>query len=169
MHHQTTRNKSGEESPHVPSPPPQRGRGEDTPFENCAQKRRVGATNANIYTPFCTDVTSVISPLAIEGHTDEDGKIKPAPVTVKIEGAEREKEEVMAPAATTTALAQLTCCICGLQSSCKTARYACRRVGRNCYSYQVWGAIMVHRTRHRQDTQLRPTRRQAHRAVLHDD
>ena len=92
LHHRTKLTKSGENSPPVPPPPPQRGGGEDNPFENCAQKRRVGTTNANLYTPFCTDVTSLCFPLAIEGHTDEDGKTKPAPITVKIEEAERGKE-----------------------------------------------------------------------------
>ena len=38
-----------------------------------------------------------------------------------------------------------------------------------CSSCQVWGATLVHRTRHRQDTQLRPTRRQAHHVVLQVD
>ena len=60
-------------------------------------------------TPFYTDVTSVISPLSIEGSTDEDGETKPAPVTVKIEGAERGKKGGTAPAAKTTAPAQLAC------------------------------------------------------------
>ena len=54
-------------------------------------------------------MTSVIAPLAIEGHIDEDGERKPAPVMVKIEGAERGKEERTAPAATITAPAQLAC------------------------------------------------------------
>ena len=86
------------------------------------------------------DVTSVIAPLAIEGRTDKDGERKPLPVTVKIEGSERGKEEGTAPAATTTAPAQLAChaggsCFdCGLQLSCKTLRCACRQVGRNCVS-----------------------------------
>ena len=111
LHHRTTLTKSGEESPPRSSPPTAKGGGggEDTPFENCAKKRRVGTTNANIYTPFCTDVTSVIAPLEIEGHTDEDGETKPAPITVKIEGAERGKDEGTEPAATTTAPAQLAC------------------------------------------------------------
>ena len=121
-------------------PPPQRGGGEETPFENCAKERHLSTTNANMYTPFCTDVTSVIAPLAIEGCTDKDGEQKPAPVMVKIEGAERGKEEGTAPAATTMAPAQLAChaggacCNCGLQSSCRTARCTFRRVGRNCMS-----------------------------------
>ena len=85
------------------SSPTAKGGGEDIPFENCTKKRRVGTTNASLYTPFCTDVTSVIAPIAIEEHTDEDGKTKPAPVMVKIEGAERGKKEGTAPAATTTA------------------------------------------------------------------
>ena len=46
---------------------------------------------ANLYTPFCTDVTSVISLLAIEGHTDKYGERKPVPVTFNIKGAERGK------------------------------------------------------------------------------
>ena len=87
------------------------------------------------------DLTSVISPVEIEGHTDKDGKRKPAPVTVKIEGAERGKEEGTAPAANTMAPAQLAChaggacCDCELQSLCKTARCACRQVGRYYVSY----------------------------------
>ena len=64
---------------------------EDAPFENCAKKRRVGTTNAILYTPFFTDVTSLCAPLSLEGHTDVDGDTKPAPVVVKIKGAERGK------------------------------------------------------------------------------
>ena len=41
-------------------------------------------------------------------------------------------------------------------------------VGR-CWSCRVWGASLAHRTRHRQDTQLRPATRQPHRMVLHND
>ena len=140
LHHWTKLTKSGEYSPPVPPPIPQMGGGKDTPIENCAKKRRVGTTNANIYTPFCTDVTSLCAPLEIVGHTDEDGETKPVPVTVNIEGAEIEKEKGTAPAATTTAPEQPAClsigacCDCGLQSSCKTTRCACRRVGRNCVS-----------------------------------
>ena len=36
-------------------------------------------------------------------------------------------------------------------------------------SCRVWGATLAHRTRHRQDTQLRPARWQAQRAVLQDN
>ena len=32
----------------------------------------------------------------------------------------------------------------------------------------VWGVTLAHRTRHRQDIQLRPATRQPHHAVLHD-
>ena len=60
----------------------------------------------------------MIALLAIEGCTDEDGKRKPAPVTVKIKGAERGKEEETAPAATTTEPAQLACHAGG--ASCKS-------------------------------------------------
>ena len=110
FYHRTALTKSGDESPPVPPPPTAKGEGgEDTPFENSAKKRRVGTTNANLYTPFCTDVTSVIAPLTIEGHTDKDGEIKPAPITVKIERAERGKEEGTAPATTTMAPALLVC------------------------------------------------------------
>ena len=91
LHHRTKLTESGEESPPVPPPPPQRGGVEDTPFTNCAKKQRVGTTNTNLYTPFCTDVMSVIAPLAIEGRTDEGGERKPASVTVKIEGSEMGK------------------------------------------------------------------------------
>ena len=38
-----------------------------------------------------------------------------------------------------------------------------------CVSCRVWGATLAHRTRHRQDTQLRPATPQPHCAVLHDD
>ena len=50
------------------------GGGKDTPFENCAKKRRVGTTNANLYAPFCMVVTSATTPLAIGRVTDEYGK-----------------------------------------------------------------------------------------------
>ena len=95
-----------------------KGGGEDAPFENRAKKRCVGTINVNIYTPCCTDVTSLGVPLAIEGHADGDGETKPAPVVVKIEGAERGKEGGTAPAVTTTApeqpagLSGDACCKC---------------------------------------------------------
>ena len=82
----------------------------------------------------------MISPLAIEGHTDKDGEIKPAPVTFKIKGEERGKDEGTALAATTMTPALLAChaggacCKYGLQSSCKTTRCACHQAGRNCVS-----------------------------------
>ena len=88
LHHQ----KTFIISPRSSSPATKGGGGKDSPFENCAQKRRVGTTNANLYTPFCTDVTSLCAPLAIEGHTYGDDETKTVPVTVKIEGAERGKE-----------------------------------------------------------------------------
>ena len=58
----------------VLNPKTQRGRDEDTPFGNCAKKQRVGKTNANLYAPFCTFVTSVTTPLEKGGVTDEDGE-----------------------------------------------------------------------------------------------
>ena len=70
----------------VPPPPPQRGKGEDAPSENCAKKRRVGRKYVHLFTPFCTEVTSLCAPLEIGGHTDRIGKNSPAPVAVKIEG-----------------------------------------------------------------------------------
>ena len=157
------------------SPPPIAKGGEDTPFENCVKKRRVGTTNATLYAPFYTVVTSVTSPLAKGGSTDEDGERKPAPVTVKIEGSERGEEEGTASAANTTAPAQLSChdggacCKCRYQSYCKTTWCACRRAGRNCVSCWclVWCANVAPQTR--QDEQLRPARRQAHHVVLQYD
>ena len=90
LHHRTKLTESGEESPPVPPPPHRKGGwGEDAPFKNCAKKLCVGTTNAILYTPFCTDVTSLCAPLAIEGHTDGDGDTKPAPVVVEIKGTER--------------------------------------------------------------------------------
>ena len=119
------------------------------------KKRRVGTTNGNLYPPFCKVVTSATTPLAIGGVTDEDGEQKPAPVPVKLEGLEGGKEKGAAPAANTTAPAQLTChaggscCKCGYQSSCKTARCACHRAGCNCVSCWclVWCANLVPKTR----------------------
>ena len=49
------------------------------------------------------EVTSLCAPLAMEGHTDGDGKEIPAPIAVKLEGAERGKKGGTAPAVTTTA------------------------------------------------------------------
>ena len=111
LHHRTRLTKSGENSPPVPPPPTAKGGrgGEDTPFENCAKKRRVGTTNSTLYALFCTVVTSVTAPLEIGGSTDKDGERKPAPVTVKIEGAERGKEEGTVPAENTTAQEQMAC------------------------------------------------------------
>ena len=122
--------------------PPQHkgGGGEDAPFENCAKKQRVGTKPAHLSTPYCTEVTSLCAPLAIEGHTDGDGEEIPAPVVVKLEGAERGKKGGTVPAVTTTApdkptgLAGDACCECGQQSSCNTARCGCWVVGRNCVS-----------------------------------
>ena len=89
LHHQTKLKTSGEDSPPVPPPPTTKGGGvEDAPIENCAKKRRVGTTIAHLYTPSFTEVTSLWAPLAIEGHIYGYGEEKPAPVTVKIEGAQ---------------------------------------------------------------------------------
>ena len=120
-------------------------------------------------------MTSVTAPLAIGGSTDKDGERKPAPVTFNIEGAERGKEQGTAPAANTTAPAQLVChaggacCKCGYQLSCKTMRCAYRRAGRNCVS--CWCLVRCANVapQTRQDEQLRPDRRQAHRVVLQDN
>ena len=92
LHHRTKYTESGEISPPVPPPPPQRGKGEDAPSENCAKKRHVGRKYVHLFTPFCTEVTSLCAPLEIGGHTDGDGENPPAPVAVKIEGAERGKK-----------------------------------------------------------------------------
>ena len=107
LHHQTKLTISG----FTPRSSPATAKGgiEDTPFENCAKKRRIGTTSANIYASFCTVVTSATVPPAIGGITYKYGEQKPAPVPVKIDRSEREKEEGTAPAANTTALAQLAC------------------------------------------------------------
>ena len=78
--------ESGEKSPPVPPPPPQRGKGEDAPSENCAKKWRVGKKYVHLFTPYCTEVTSLCVPLEIGGHTDGDGENLPASVVVKLEG-----------------------------------------------------------------------------------
>ena len=89
LHHRTKFTESGEKYPPVPPPPPpQRGRGEDAPIENCAKKRRVGMIPAHLFTPYCTEVTSLCAPLEIEGHTDGDGEELTAPVAVKLEGGD---------------------------------------------------------------------------------
>ena len=85
-------------------------------------------------------MTSLCVPLEIGGHTDGDGENLPAPVVVKLEGAERGKSGGTAPAVNTpapdkpTGLAGDACCECGQQSSCNTARCGCWVVGRNCVS-----------------------------------
>ena len=53
LRHRTKFTKPGENSPPVPSPPPQRGRGEEAPNKNCAKKRRVGTNPAHLSTPYC--------------------------------------------------------------------------------------------------------------------
>ena len=118
LHHWTRLTKSGKNSSPVPPPPPQRGGGEDTPFENCAKKRRVGTTDATLYATFCMVVTSVTAPLEIGGSTDKYGKWKLVPLTMKIEGSERGKEKGTAPAANTTAPAQLACRASGACFDC---------------------------------------------------
>ena len=77
FHHWTKLTKSGEDSPPVhPPPPPQRGGGGgDAPFGNCTKKRRVGTTITHLYTPYCTEVTSLCSPLAIEGRVIQRWKM----------------------------------------------------------------------------------------------
>ena len=128
LHHRTKLTESGETSPPVPPPPPQRGKGEDAPSENCAKKRRVGKNYVHHFTPYCMEVTSLCVPLEIGGHTDGDGENLPAPVVMKLEGAERGKSGGTAPAVNTpapdnpTGLAGDACCECGHTSSCKTAR-----------------------------------------------
>ena len=74
LHYQKKFTESGEKSLPVPPPPPQRGRGEDAPFENCTKKRRVGRISAHLFTPYCTEVTSLCAPLEIGGHTDGDAE-----------------------------------------------------------------------------------------------
>ena len=77
----------------------------------------------HLYTKYCMEVTSLCASLAIEGHTDGDGKKKHAPVAVKLEGAEQGKEGGTAPAVTTMApdkpagLSGDACCKCGHQLS----------------------------------------------------
>ena len=145
------------------------------PFENHAKKRRVGTLNVNLYTPCCTDVTSLCAPLALEGHIDRDGKKKHAPVVVKIEGEEWGKEGGTAPAVTTTAPEQLTglagdaCCECGHQSSCKTTPCGYWVEGRNCMSCRCLARCANVAPQTRQDKQRRPSRKKPHRVVLHDN
>ena len=97
------------------------------PIENCAKKRRVGRISAHLFTPYCTEVTSLCAPLEIEGQIDRDGKKLSAPVAVKIEGTGRGKKGETEPAVNTpapdkrTGLAGDACCKCGQQLSCKTA------------------------------------------------
>ena len=67
------------------------------------KKRRVGRKYVHHFTPFCTKVTSLCALLEIGGHTDGDGENPPAPVAVKIEGAERGKNGETAPAVNTPA------------------------------------------------------------------
>ena len=164
LHHRTKFTASGEISPPVPPPPSQRGEGEDAPVNNCAKKRRVGRISAHLFTPFCTEVTSLCASLEIGGHTDGDGENLPAPVAVKIEGAGRGKKGETAPAVNTpapdkpTGLAGDACCECGQQSSCKTARCGCQVAGRNCVSCQCLVRCANVAPQTRQDT-LRPTQR----------
>ena len=72
--------------------------------------------SAHLFTPYCTEVTSLCAPLEIGGHTDGDVKKLPAPVAAKIEGAGRGKKGKTAPAVNTpapdkpTGLASDTCC-----------------------------------------------------------
>ena len=80
-------NKIGRRFPPRYSPPTTKGGEWRLPLRKLRQKRRVGTTIAHLCTPYCTEVTSLCAPLAIEGHTDGDGEAKPAPVAVKIEGA----------------------------------------------------------------------------------
>ena len=82
-------------------------------------------------------MTSVTAPLEIGGGTDEDGGRKPAPVAVKIEGAERGKEEGTAPAANTTAPAQLACHVCG--ACCDCGLHDDRRIA---WSYRMTVALI---------------------------
>ena len=63
-------------------------------------------------------MTSLCAPIAIEGHTDGDGKKIPSPVAVKLKGAEQGEKGETAPAVTSTApdkptgLAGDACCEC---------------------------------------------------------
>ena len=143
-------------SPCSPPPPTAKGGGGwGRPLQKLRQKTARRYNKHDSLHAFCTDMTSLCDPLAIEGHTDGDGNTKPASVAVHIEGAERGKEGGEAPAATTTApeqpacLSGDACCKCGLQSLCKTTRCGCRRAGRNCVSCRclVWCADVAPQTR----------------------
>ena len=90
-------------------------------------------------------MTSVTSPLAIEGVKDGDGQVNLASRSVDIEGGNGGKEKAVAPAEHTTApahsacLAVDACCECGTTSTCKTARYECRDAARGCVTCQCLG------------------------------
>ena len=73
-----------------------------------------------------SDVTSAISPLAIEGVKDRDGQANLACRLVKLEGVNGGKEKGAALAEHTTAPAQLAClAVNACCESCKTTRCKC--------------------------------------------
>ena len=85
-------------------------------------------------------MTSVKTPLEIEGVKDEDGPNKPTGQPINIEGQKVVKEEGTALAAHTTAPEFLecptvnTCCKCGPTLTCNTARCECRKSESTCVS-----------------------------------
>ena len=72
------------EPPPVLVPPRQRGGGGDLTKRRLRKKWRIMNSHKHINTRLIIDVTSEISPLAIEGFKDADGKANPAGRLIKI-------------------------------------------------------------------------------------
>ena len=107
--------------------PKTKGGGEIQPSKNCTKKWRIGNTHDHIGTRLKSDVTSAISPLAIEGVKDGDGKLNLVCRLIKLEGENGGKEKGTAPEEHTTSPAHLAClaidacCECRSTLTFKTA------------------------------------------------
>ena len=145
----------GGKSPHGSHPPKTKVGRRNTTFEKLRKKRRVGNTYGHLGTRLNSDVTSVKSPLGIEGVKDGNGQANLACCSVKLKGYNggKKKGAAPAPAEHTPApvhlacLAVNTCCECGPTLTCKTARCECRKAARVCVTSGAWSGVSTARPR----------------------
>ena len=88
-----TQNVEGTFPPPVLIPPKQRGEGETQPKTIRAKKRRVRNMHEHLGTRLNVDVTSLTTPLAIEGVKDGGEKVNLACCSFNIQGVNGGKEK----------------------------------------------------------------------------
>ena len=94
------------EPPPSSQAPTTTGEDEDKTIKICAKKRRVGNSYGHLSPRMSSVMTSVTTPLSIEGVKEEDDKNGPTGRSIKIDGQKGVKEEGTAPEAHTTAPSQ---------------------------------------------------------------